>query len=98
MTSLAAPVRREWRFLTSHSLVLLQLAREPELTVRELAAGSALTERQTHRILDDLVDAGYVARTRVGRRNRYRIDESRPMRYSDLAGHPVGALITALTG
>ena len=95
MTSLSAPVQRKWRFLTSHSLVLLQLAREPELTVREIAAGSALTERQTHRILDDLVDAGYVTRTRVGRRNRYRIDRSRPMRYSDLSDHPVGALITA---
>lgn len=96
MTSLSAAVPREWRFLTSHSLVLLQLAREPELTVREIAAGSRLTERQTHRILDDLVAEGYVARMRVGRRNRYRIDESRPLRHSDLSDLPVGALITAL--
>jgi DNA-binding MarR family transcriptional regulator len=98
MTSLSASIRREWRFLTSHSLVLLQLAHEPQLTVREIAAGSGLTERQTHRVLDDLVGAGYVARTRVGRRNRYRIDESRPMRHSDLTDRPVGALIAALAG
>lgn len=98
MTSLSAPVHREWRFLTSHSLVLLQLAREPELTVREIAEGSGLTERQTHRILDDLVDAQYVARTRVGRRNAYRIDESQPMRYSDLSDRTIGTLLTALAG
>ena len=98
MTSVSAPVRREWRFLTSHSLVLLHLAREPESTVREIAESSRLTERQTHRILDDLVDAQYVTRTRVGRRNQYRVDESQPLRYTDPSDRTIGELLAALGG
>lgn len=96
MTSLSPTDGREWRFLTSHSLVLLQLAREPELTVREIAAGSGLTERQTHRVLDDLVDGGYVARSRTGRRNSYHVDASRPLRSSSVSDRPVGVLLAAL--
>ena len=93
---MSAPARREWRFLTSHSVVLLQLIREPEQTVREIAERSGLTERQTHRILDDLVDARYVARTRIGRRNRYRVDASQPLRHHSLSTQSVATLIAAL--
>lgn len=57
---------RTWGFLTSHALTLLEMTRTPDATVRELAARTHLTERQMHRVLDDLVASGYVARTRVG--------------------------------
>ncbi|HEU5362922.1 MAG TPA: helix-turn-helix domain-containing protein [Gaiellaceae bacterium] len=90
------PERPRWTFLTSHGFVLLEVTRAPGATVREIAERSGLTERQTHRVLSDLVDGGYVARERVGRRNHYRVDASLPMRHPILEGHQVGELLAAL--
>ena len=87
---------KDWSFLTSQALVLVEIARTPDATVRELAGRTGLTERQLHRVLDDLVAAGYLSKQRVGRRNRYNIDLERPMRHPSTEHHRVGALIAAL--
>ena len=94
MTS--APGIREWGFLTSHSLALLHIAQAPDITLRSLAEEIGITERQTHRVLNDLVESGYVRRTRVGRRNRYEVDTSMPLRHRSTSTRPIGALIEAL--
>ena len=88
--------RPAWAFLTSHGFVLLEVAQAPDATVREIAERVGLTERQAHRVLADLVDAGYLQRQRLGRRNRYRIDESLPMRHPSVAARPIGELLAAL--
>lgn len=88
--------RPRWTFITSHGVVLLEVKRAPGATVREIAERSGLTERQTHRVLADLVGEGYVTRERIGRRNQYRVDDSRPMRHPVLARHRVGELLAAL--
>lgn len=75
-------------------MTLLEVNRTPNATVRELAERLSLTERQVHRVLDDLVTSGYVRRTRVGRRNHYSIDPSGPMRHPSVAHHEVGKLIS----
>jgi len=85
-----------WSFVTSHGLALVELAREPDITIRSLATRLDLTERHTHRVISDLVDAGYVKRTRIGRRNRYEIDESRQLHTQTLAQHEVGHLLQLL--
>ena len=82
--------------MTSHGIVLIEVFRSPEATVREISERAGLTERQAHRILGDLVAEGYVARERVGRRNRYRINETRRMRHPALAAHRIGELLAAL--
>jgi DNA-binding MarR family transcriptional regulator len=87
---------KDWNFLTSQALALVEIARTPDATIRELAERTGLTERQLHRVLDDLVVAGYVSKQRVGRRNRYKIDLERPMRHPSTANHRIGALIAAL--
>jgi DNA-binding IclR family transcriptional regulator len=69
----------------------------PRATVRELAERAQLTERQAHRVLGDLVDGGYITRERVGRRNRYQINEGEPMRHPTNATHRIGELLAALT-
>jgi DNA-binding transcriptional ArsR family regulator len=91
------PERPRWTFLTSHASVLLEVAREPDATVREIAERAGLTERQAHRVLADLVDAGYLQRRRVGRRNHYRVDDERPMRLPSLSDRRVGELLAALS-
>ena len=89
--------RPVWTFLTSHGSVLLEVAREPNATVREIAARSDLTERQAHRVLADLVEGGYVERRRQGRRNHYRVNESLPLRRPSFADRRVGELLEALS-
>jgi predicted ArsR family transcriptional regulator len=85
-----------WTFLTSHGFVLLEVARSPDATVRQIAEQVGLTERQAHRVLADLVAGGFVQRQRIGRRNHYRVDETVPMRHPLLADHRVGELLVAL--
>ena len=82
--------------MTSHGIVLIEVFRSPEATVREISERAGLTERQAHRILGDLVAEGYLARERVGRRNRYRVNETRPMRHPAIAAHRIGELLAAL--
>jgi DeoR/GlpR family transcriptional regulator of sugar metabolism len=87
---------RDWAFITSHAAILIEVHRNPNATVRELADAADLTERQAHRVLGDLVEAAYVMRTRVGRRNTYRVNPDRPMRHRSVAHHRIGELLTAL--
>ena len=87
-----------WTFVTSHAVVLLEVARAPDSTVRELAERAKLTERQAHRVLSDLVDEGYLDRERVGRRNRYRVNGTRPMRHPSVQTRRIGDLLDVLKG
>lgn len=87
---------RPWAFLSSHGVVLLEVSRTPHATVRELAERAQLTERQAHRVLADLVEEGYVARDRVGRRNQYRVNRDAMMRLPAYAAYPVRELLDAL--
>jgi len=87
---------RSWAFLSSHGVVLVEVARAPKATVRELAERARITERQAHRVLKDLCETGYVTRQRVGRRNEYRVNEQEPMRRPEFATHNIGELLEVL--
>jgi len=71
-----------WTFLTNHAHVALTLAESSELTIRELARVVGITERAVQQILNDLVEADYLERDRVGRRNSYRLKGERPLRHA----------------
>lgn len=85
-----------WTFLTNHSHVLICLARDPALRVRDVAERVGITERAVQKILGELETAGYLARTRVGRRNRYEVHLDRPMRHRVERGHTVGELLDVM--
>jgi len=87
---------RHWTFLTNHAQVLLCLAGDPDIRVRDVADQVGITERATQRILGELVDAGYVEAEKVGRRNRYTVDREHAMRHSAQTGYEIGALLDAL--
>jgi DNA-binding MarR family transcriptional regulator len=74
-----------WTFLTNHSHVLICLAQEPHLRLRDVAQRVGITERAVQRIVSDLEAAGVLRRLRDGRRNHYEIDTTLPLR------HPVEA-------
>jgi len=83
--------------LTSHGHVLVEIARNPDALVRELAAAAGITERATAMIIADLVDAGYVTRERVGRRSRYGLHRDRGFRHAAQRDLKVGPFLDLLT-
>jgi predicted transcriptional regulator len=87
---------RPWRFVTNHTQVLLCIARDPDVRLRDVAEIVGITERAVQRILADLVEAGYVVRERVGRRNRYVVNSELRMRHPSQFDHDVGELLTLL--
>lgn len=82
--------------MTNHSQVLLCLARDPEVRLREVAEAVGITERAAQRILGDLVESGYVKRDRVGRRNRYHVNREQTMRHALQLDHEIGGLLDLL--
>jgi predicted ArsR family transcriptional regulator len=87
---------RKWQFLTSHSQALLCIQRDPHARLRDIAATVGITERAAQRIVSDLVDAGYVTRKRVGRRNHYSLNTGIPMRHPSQRDHEIGELLELL--
>ena len=85
-----------WTFVTNHTQVLLCIARDPEIRLRDIAARIGITERAAQRILADLVGAGYVERQREGRRNRYTVNPDLRMRHPAQEGHDIGEMLDLL--
>ncbi len=84
---------RSWTFLTNHAHVLIAISRNPELRQRDISDLVGITEGAVQRILHELEDDGYVARERVGRRNRYSVLGDRPLRHQLEAGHTIEEII-----
>ena len=82
-----------WRFLSNHTQALLCIARDPDVRFRDLAQMIGITERATQRIVADLINAGYVERAKVGRRNRYHLHTDLKMRHAAQANHEIGELL-----
>jgi DNA-binding MarR family transcriptional regulator len=85
-----------WGFLTNHAHVLLCIARDPQARARDIAEQVDITERAAQRILADLIADGYVTRTKVGRRNDYKINPRGQLRHPVLRDLPIERLIEAL--
>jgi DNA-binding MarR family transcriptional regulator len=85
-----------WTFLTNHAQVLLCVAHNPDIRMREIGERVGITERAAQRIIQDLVEADYVTRMRMGRRNHYVINPQAEMRHAAQQGHPVGQLLNLL--
>jgi predicted ArsR family transcriptional regulator len=87
---------KPWRFVTNHTQVLLCIARQSDVRLRDVAQTVGITERAAQRIVADLVEAGYVRRDRIGRRNRYVVDHDRAMRHPAQQDHQIGELLSLL--
>ena len=87
-----------WTLLTNHGHVMVYLGRNPEARLRDLALEVGITERAAQRIVNDLVEEGYLIKEKVGRRNRYRLDRNAPMRHPIERDHSVGELLSSLGG
>jgi hypothetical protein len=87
-----------WSFLTNHAQVLLCIAHDPGVRLREIGQAVGITERAAHRIVVELAAAGYISRRRNGRRNHYTIRRELPLPDPLAREQKIGDLLAVLAG
>jgi len=85
----------DWSLFTNHGLILILVAKNPDMTAREISNDIGLTERTTHKIIVDLEGAGYITRIKVGRQNKYRIHPTVPLK-DEVTDTSLGELLATL--
>jgi DNA-binding Lrp family transcriptional regulator len=91
----------EYQFLTNHAQVLLCVAHDPGIRLRDIAQTVGVTERSAHRIVSQLAEDGYVVRERIGRRNVYKVKPELPLRHpltQETEQRRIGDLLEVLLG
>jgi predicted ArsR family transcriptional regulator len=86
----------DWTFITPHGAVLALLGEHSQITIREMSDTLDITERYVRKIINDLEREGYVEKTKEGRANRYRVDDSRPLRHPGRRAIAVRELLDVL--
>lgn len=87
-----------WTFLTNHARVLLCIAGDPGIRLRDIAARLGITERSAYGIVIDLAEAGYIVKQKDGRRNRYQIQAHLPLPEPSSRERTVGEVLALLAG
>lgn len=85
-----------WSFLTTHGRAMVFIAEQPDARLRDLAAALDVTERTAYGIVADLTEAGFVIKTREGRRNRYTIRDDLPFPETITRDHTIGDVLDLL--
>ncbi|HEV3311043.1 MAG TPA: helix-turn-helix domain-containing protein [Chloroflexota bacterium] len=93
---MAAEQTPRWSFLTHHARVLLSIAQDPGIRLREIGVSVGITERAAHRIVSELAASGYISRTREGRRSHYTVETNMPLPDSLARGKRVRHLLDIL--
>ena len=88
----------DWGFLTKHARALVCIAHDPGVRLRDLAVELDVTERSAFGIVEDLINGGYVAKEREGRRNRYHIQVDAPLGEAIGRQETIGELLKLLIG
>ncbi|HEX2275331.1 MAG TPA: MarR family transcriptional regulator [Acidimicrobiales bacterium] len=91
-------VGRDWTFLSTHALVFLAVAQNPEATLRQIGEVVGITERAAQQRVADLVQEGYLRRFREGRRNRYEVVGTKGMRHPLNGDRAAGELLDLVSG
>ena len=85
-----------WTLLTGHGHVLVEIARDPQARIRDIADAAGITERTAQSIVADLEAAGYITRSRTGRRTRYAVNTDSVFRHPAQEGHRIGPFLDLL--
>ena len=91
------PSALQWTFLTNHSHVLVLLAQNPAMVLREVAFQVGITERAVQRIIADLEAGEIIEREKIGRQNKYRIRADKPLRHPIESHRTIGELLVLLS-
>ena len=87
-----------WTFLSNHAHVLLLIAKDPEILLKDVARTVGITERAVQRIVSDLEASSYIERERLGRCNRYKVHPEMPLRHPIEAHRRIASLIALVVG
>lgn len=87
-----------WTLLTAHGRTLVEIARNPDSRMIDIATVVGVTERTAQAIVADLEEAGYLSHERVGRRNKYTVNAAHSFRHRAQEGHLVGPFLELLAG
>jgi DNA-binding Lrp family transcriptional regulator len=87
-----------WTFLSNHGHVLVSLARDPDARMRDVAEAVGITERAVQQIVRELIEAGYLGKWKVGRRNRYVVVRGAHLRHDLESQVTVGDLLDLIVG
>ncbi|MFM6980381.1 MAG: helix-turn-helix transcriptional regulator [Micrococcales bacterium] len=82
-----------WTFLSNHGHVVIQIAKNPDIKLTDLASLVGVTERHARAIVNDLREAGYIEINKAGRRNTYRVNAKKPLRHVAEADHTLKQLL-----
>ncbi len=85
-----------WTLLTGHGHVLVEISRNPGARIRDISAAAGLTERTVQAIVADLEAAGYLTRSRTGRRTRYTVNHDSLFRHPSQEGLRIGPFLALL--
>ncbi len=96
MKNTSGDLGHAWGFVTNYAHVLVCVAADPDARLRDIATIVGVTERTAAALVKDLEQAGYLTRTRRGRRNRYEVHDELPLRHPQHRHHTVGELIRFL--
>jgi DNA-binding MarR family transcriptional regulator len=86
-------VAEQWTLLTNHGRVLVIIAADPDVRLRDVATQIGITERSVQMIVADLETAGYLRREKRGRRNHYAVNDTKKFRHPHEAEHEVRELL-----
>jgi len=84
---------------TNHGLVLMRIWVDPDATLSEIAVDIGVKERAVYLIVRDLVEAGFIDKQKVGRRNQYHVNieyalDYRPIPHTTIREQIVGLAMT----
>jgi DNA-binding Lrp family transcriptional regulator len=85
-----------WTFFTNHAHVLVCIAQDPDLRLREVASRVGITERAAQRIVAELEEAGYLSHEKIGRRNHYEVNLDTPLRHQIEQHVSIGEILGTL--
>jgi DNA-binding IclR family transcriptional regulator len=86
----------QWNFLTNHARVLVCIAHDPGVRLRDIATTLGITERSAYNIVSDLTEGGYVVKQKDGRRNQYQIQAHLPLREATTRERTIGEILDLL--
>ena len=84
----------DWTFFSNYGHVLVCLAQNREVRLRDVALEVGITERAVQKIVRDLQDAGFLTVSKQGRCNRYRINKRKTLRHGLESHCTVGKLLS----
>ena len=85
-----------WRLLSNHGLTLICLARNPEMTLRQIGDWVGVTERSAHEIVKELCADGYLSRSEATGRRRYTVHPEMHLRHPEMQEHTLGEMLSML--